>query len=145
MDQEPDPALLGMAEYSRQQTEQILKQGTTDGITGNGLPIVLLTMRGARTGRPRHKPVMRVEHKGSYAVVGSSGASTGHPAWYYNLKTHPEVSLQDGVITRRFLAREAGGVERAEWWQRAVAAYPNYDVMQGMTERTLPLFVLDPL
>ena len=145
MNSEPDPAKLGIAEFSRQQVEMILEKGTTEDIPGKGRPIVLLTMRGARSGQLRYKPVMRVEHQGSYAVVGSNGASTGHPAWYYNLKAHPEVSLQDGTAARKFLAHEADGAERAEWWQRAMAAYPDYGAMQARTERTLPLFVLDPL
>lgn len=134
-----------MVDFREGQVQEILEKGTTEAVKGNGLPIVLLTLRGARSGKLRYTPVMRVEHNGSYAVVGSKGASATHPAWYYNIKAHPEVSLQDGTETKRCFAREVEGDERAEWWQRAVAAYPDYDVMQNMTDRTLPVFVLDPL
>jgi deazaflavin-dependent oxidoreductase (nitroreductase family) len=82
---------------------------------------VLVTMRGAKTGKLREIPVMRVEHDRSYAVVGSKGASQQDPAWYHNLKAHPEVSLQDGTQTKQYVAREVEGDERAEWWERAVA------------------------
>jgi deazaflavin-dependent oxidoreductase (nitroreductase family) len=88
---------------------------------------------------------MRVEHNGSYAVVGSYGASPTHPTWYYNIEANPEVSLQDGTQTKTYLAREADGEERAQWWDRAVTAYPSYAEMQTRTDRVLPVFVLDPI
>lgn len=112
---------------------------------GNGLPIVLVTVLGAKTGKLREIPVMRVEHGGSYAVVGSKGTSPAHPAWYHNLKANPEVSLQDGTETKRYHAREVDGSERVEWWERTVTAYPAYAEMQKITERVIPIFVLDPI
>jgi deazaflavin-dependent oxidoreductase (nitroreductase family) len=139
---EPDARMDG---YRRQHIDKIRETGTTDSVRGNGLPIVLVTMRGAKTGKLREVPVMRVEHDQSYAVVGSKGASPQHPAWYHNLKAHPEVSLQDGSQTKQYVAREVEGDERAEWWERAVAAYPAYAEMQKITERVIPVFVLDPI
>lgn len=121
------------------------KTGTTDSVRGNGLPIVLVNMRGAKTGKSREIPVMRVAHDRSYAVVGSKGASPQHPACHHNLKAHPEVSLQDGTETKRYVAREVDGSERAEWWERAVAAYPAYAEMQKITERIVPVFMLAPI
>jgi deazaflavin-dependent oxidoreductase (nitroreductase family) len=105
---------------------------------------VLLTLRGAKTGKLRYTPVMRVEHNGSYAVVASKGGAPAHPTWYYNIKAHPEFPLQDGTVTKDYVAREVEGAERAEWWERAVAAYPSYAEYQEKTDRLIPVFVLDP-
>ncbi|MCS0635336.1 nitroreductase family deazaflavin-dependent oxidoreductase [Streptomyces sp. LP05-1] len=127
-----------------EQIEQILRTGTTEGVGVAGLPIVLLTLRGAKSGRPRHTPVMRVEHNGSYAVVASKGGAPENPVWYHNITAHPEVSLQDGTVTKTYIAREASGDERARWWERAVAAFPPYADYQTRTDRRIPVFVLDP-
>lgn len=108
------------------QTSKILETGTTEGIEVLGSPIVLLTLRGAKTGKLRYTPVMRVEHDGRYAVVASKGGASEHPIWYHNIKAYPEFSLQDGTVTKDYVAREVEGAERAEWWERAVAAYPPY-------------------
>jgi deazaflavin-dependent oxidoreductase (nitroreductase family) len=132
------------AEWVRNQTKQILDAGTTEGVEVMGMPVVLLTLRGAKTGKLRYTPVMRVEHNGSYAVVASKGGAPEHPTWYHNIKAHPEFRLQDGTETKEYVAREVEGAERSEWWERAVAAYPAYAEYQEKTTRQIPVFVLDP-
>lgn len=109
-----------------------------------GMPVVVLTMRGARTGKTRKVPLMRVEHDGRYAAVASMGGAPQHPVWYYNLLAHPDLVLQDGLERTRMRARELSGEERAVWWDRAVAAYPDYAAYQRRTTRTIPVFVLEP-
>jgi deazaflavin-dependent oxidoreductase (nitroreductase family) len=135
---------LSPTEWVQEQTKKILETGTTEGILVLGKPIVLLTVRGAKTGALRYTPVMRVEHDGSYAVVASKGGAPEHPTWYYNIAAHPEVVLQDGTVVKDYVAREVDGAERAEWWERAVAAYPSYAEYQEKTDRQIPVFVLDP-
>jgi F420H(2)-dependent quinone reductase len=135
---------LSPTEWVQNQTQTILKTGTTEGIEILGSPIVLLTLRGAKTGKLRYTPVMRVEHNGSYAVVASKGGAPAHPTWYYNIKAHPEFALQDGTVTKDYVAREVEGTERAEWWERAVEAFPSYAEYQVKTDRQIPVFVLDP-
>lgn len=135
---------LSPTDWVQNQTKTIRETGTTEGLEVNGAPIVLLTLRGARTGKLRHTPVMRVEHGGSYAVVASKGGAPEHPTWYYNIKAHPEFTLQDGTTTKEYAAREVDGAERAEWWERAVAAFPAYADYQEKTDRDIPVFVLDP-
>ncbi|HXW78446.1 MAG TPA: nitroreductase family deazaflavin-dependent oxidoreductase, partial [Acidimicrobiales bacterium] len=110
-----------------------------------GLPIVVVTARGNQSGKVRKFPVMRVEHDGEYALVASKGGAPDNPSWYYNLVGHPdEVMLQDGPAPRAVTVRELAGAERAEWWQRAVAAYPPYAEYQQKTEREIPVFVATP-
>ncbi|MFG1699639.1 nitroreductase family deazaflavin-dependent oxidoreductase [Nonomuraea sp. NPDC049309] len=135
---------LSPTEWVREQTKKILETGTTEGVQVQGRPVVLLTVRGAKTGKLRYTPVMRVEHEGSYAVVASKGGAPEHPTWYHNIKAHPEVRLQDGTVTRTYVAREVDGEERTAWWERAVAAFPPYADYQVKTERRIPVFVLDP-
>ncbi|WP_439656994.1 nitroreductase family deazaflavin-dependent oxidoreductase [Lentzea sp. HUAS TT2] len=135
---------LSPTEWVQNQTKQILETGTTEGVKVVGRPIVLLTVRGAKSGALRYTPVMRVEHDGSYAVVASKGGAPEHPTWYFNIKAHPEIVLQDGTEAKEYTAREVDGAERAEWWERAVAAFPNYAEYQEKTDRLIPLFVLDP-
>jgi deazaflavin-dependent oxidoreductase (nitroreductase family) len=135
---------LSPSDWVSDQTEKILRTGTTEGIEVQGSPIVLLTLRGAKSGKLRYTPVMRVEHDGSYAVVASKGGAPTHPVWYHNIKAHPEFPLQDGTVTRTYVAREVSGDERARWWERAVRAYPSYAEYQTKTDRQIPVFVLDP-
>jgi F420H(2)-dependent quinone reductase len=135
---------LSPTRFVRNQTRKVSETGTTESIEWLGSPVVLLTLRGAKTGKLRYTPVMRVEHNGSYAVVASNGALDQHPTWYYNIKAYPEFSLRDGTVTKNYVAREVEGAERAEWWEWAVAAYPSYAEYQEKTERQFPLFVLDP-
>jgi F420H(2)-dependent quinone reductase len=133
------------ADWVREQTQKILETGTTEGVEVRGAPIILMTLRGARSGKLRYTPVMRVEHDGSYAVVASKGGAPEHPVWYANLKAHPTIRLQDGTATRTYEAREVSGEERARWWDRAVEAFPSYAEYQTKTDREIPVFVLDPV
>ncbi|MET9231543.1 nitroreductase family deazaflavin-dependent oxidoreductase [Lentzea sp. NPDC003310] len=137
-------AELSPTEWVQNQTKTILETGTTEGVKVLGRPIVLLTVRGAKSGKLRYTPVMRVEHDGSYAVVASKCGAPEHPTWYHNIKAYPEIVLQDGAEAKDFTAREVGGEERARWWERAVAAFPNYAEYQEKTDREIPVFVLDP-
>lgn len=107
-----------------------------------GLPIVIFTTRGRRSAKVRKTPVMRVEHEGEYALVASKGGAPEHPLWYFNLLAHPdEVTLQDGSEPFDVTVRQVSGDERAEWWDRAVAAFPNYGDYQNQTSREIPVFV----
>lgn len=110
-----------------------------------GLPVVIVTCRGASTGAIRKVPLMRVEHDGVYLAVASLGGAPKNPVWYRNLVANPEVTLQDGSQVSRRVAREIHGEEYAQWWPRAVAAFPDYAGYQRKTSRTIPLFVLEPL
>lgn len=111
----------------------------------NGHPVIILTSVGAKTGKLRKNPLMRVEHGGEYAVVASLGGAPRHPVWYHNLTANPRVELQDGPVKKEYLAREVTGGERAIWWERAVAAWPDYAAYQEKTTRTIPVFVLTPV
>jgi deazaflavin-dependent oxidoreductase (nitroreductase family) len=133
------------AQWVREQVEAIEKSGGTEGTTLRGLPVVLITNRGAKTGKLRKTPLMRVEHDGSYAAVGSQGGAPRHPVWYYNLIAEPHVELQDGPVKQDMIARLVTGAERAAWWERAVAAFPDYADYQKKTDREIPVFVLEPV
>ena len=132
--------------WVRDQVELYESSGGTRGTTlrDTGLPVVIITNRGARTGAVHKTPVMRVEHGGRYAAVASQGGAPSHPFWYHNLRAHPRVQLQDGPDTQDMTAREVSGGERAQWWERAVAAYPPYAEYQQKTSRQIPVFVLEP-
>ena len=132
-------------EWVRKQVELYESSGGTKGTTIVGRPVVVLTMLGAKTGKLRKIPLMRVEHEGRYAAVASMGGQPKHPVWYYNLLAHPLLELQDGAVKREFRARLVEGEERSLWWERAVEAYPEYAEYQKKTERVIPVFVLDPL
>ena len=131
--------------WVRDQVEEYESSGGTTGITlrDTGLPVVIITNRGARSGKVRKTPVMRVEHGGSYAAVASQGGAPTHPLWYYNLRAEPRVELQDGPRKQDMVAREVSGDERERWWERAVAAYPPYAEYQRKTSRVIPVFVLE--
>jgi deazaflavin-dependent oxidoreductase (nitroreductase family) len=131
------------SEWVRDQVELYERTGGVEGNEIMGLPIVVITSRGARSGNLRKNPVMRVEHDGVYAAVASKGGAPEHPEWYHNLVAHPEVDLQDGPEPASYVARLAEGEERAEWWERAVAAFPNYAEYQQKTDREIPLFLLE--
>lgn len=119
-----------------------MSSGSTAGIDMKGKPIVLLTTVGAKTGKIRKTPLMRVEHDGEYAIVASVGGAPRHPVWYWNVKAHPRVALQDGEVTKEYTAREIEGEEKDLWWQRAVQAYPEYADYQQKTDRQIPVFLL---
>jgi len=129
--------------FVRDMVEQIEQAGTT-AVISHGKGVVLLTMRGAKSGKIRKVPLMRVEHDGEYAVVASLGGAPQHPVWYYNLKANPEIQLQDGEVTSGFVARELVGEERELWWARSVEAWPDYANYQTKTDRVLPVFLLEP-
>jgi F420H(2)-dependent quinone reductase len=133
------------AAWVRDQVEAYEGSGGTKATTlrDTGLPVVIVTNRGAKTGAVRKTPVMRVEHDGTYVAVASYGGAPEHPVWYHNLKKNPRVEVQDGPDKWEMTAREISGDERAIWWERAVAAYPPYAEYQQRTERLIPLFVLE--
>ena len=133
------------ASRSAEQVALYESSGGTRGTTLRGYPVIVLTTRGNLTGKVRKTPLMRVEHDGRYAVVASQGGAPNHPVWYYNVTADPHVTLQDGPTVRDYLAHEARGEEKAEWWAIAVAAYPDYAAYQRRTEREIPLFVLEPV
>ncbi|MFF9803790.1 nitroreductase family deazaflavin-dependent oxidoreductase [Streptomyces coeruleorubidus] len=138
---EPSPT-----QWVRKQVELYESSGGTEGTTlqGSKMPVVILTSRGVRSGKLRKTPVMRVEHEGSYAAVASLGGAPKHPVWYFNIKADPHVELQDGPVKQDMIAREVTGQEKADWWERAVAAYPAYADYQKKTDREIPVFVLEP-
>jgi F420H(2)-dependent quinone reductase len=133
------------ASWVRDQVDKVTEAGTTDAVDIQGMKVVLMTMRGAKSGKIRKVPVMRVEKDGVYAAVASLGGAPKNPVWYYNLKADPKVTLQDGEATGEYVAREIEGAEYDEWWPRAVAAYPPYAEYQTKTTRKIPLFLLDPV
>ena len=137
---EPSPT-----DWARKQAELYERSSGAEGTTLRGRPVVLLTSVGARTGKLRKTPLMRVEHDGRYAVVASLGGAPKHPVWYHNLVAHPLVELQDGPVRKDFVAREVSGDERDDWWQRAVEAWPDYASYQKRTSRVIPVFVLTPV
>ena len=132
------------ADYVRETVDLYESSGGTEGNTMKGRPIIILTTTGAKSGKTRKTPLMRVEHDGSYAVVASLGGAPKNPVWYYNVVANPEVELQDGATKKRYTAHEATGEEKAQWWARATAAWPDYDNYQINTDREIPLFVLTP-
>ncbi|APU12722.1 MULTISPECIES: nitroreductase family deazaflavin-dependent oxidoreductase [Actinoalloteichus] len=132
------------SERTREQVELYESSGGTEGTTLQGLPVIVLTTLGARSGRLRKNALMRVEHEGSYAVVASLGGSPKHPVWYYNLRSEPRAELQDLTVKKDYIAREVTGDEKAVWWKRAVDAFPPYAEYQQKTTREIPVFVLTP-
>ena len=132
-------------DWVRKQVERYESSGGTEGTTILDRPVVVVTSKGAKTGKLRKNPVMRVEHDGCYAAVASLGGAPKHPVWYYNLLAEPLVELQDGPVKKDMRARLVEGEEKAQWWQRAVDAFPNYAEYQQKTERDIPVFVLEPV
>lgn len=132
------------ADWARTQAELFEATNGAEGAELRGMPIIVLTSVGAKSGLLRKTALMRVEHDGEYAVVASLGGAPKHPVWYFNLLKNPNVELQDGAVKRDFVAREVTGDEKAVWWQRSVAAYPPYADYQEKTDRQIPVFVLTP-
>jgi deazaflavin-dependent oxidoreductase (nitroreductase family) len=131
--------------WVRAHVEQIVQAGTTDAVTMKGRATVLMTYRGARTGKVRKTPLMRIEHEGCYAVVASQGGMPTNPQWYASLIAEPVIELQDGTVTRQYRAREVFDDEKALWWLRAVEAFPDYADYQRRTDRPIPVLVAEPL
>jgi F420H(2)-dependent quinone reductase len=138
-DYEPSPI-----DWVREQVERYERSNGAEANTlrDTGMPVVILTMRGAQSGKVRKVPLMRVEHDGDYLAVGSQGGAPKHPQWVHNLRAEPRVALQDGSDKSERNVRELDGDERAEWWDRAVAAYPPYADYQQRTDRLIPVFLL---
>ncbi|EGD54863.1 nitroreductase family deazaflavin-dependent oxidoreductase [Gordonia neofelifaecis] len=134
---------LSPTDWVRNQTEKILAAGTTEAIDLMGMKVVLFTTTGAKSGKERYVPLMRVEEDGKYAMVASKGGAPTHPLWYFNVKANPQVTVQDGDVVKTMTAREISGDERAHWWELAVAAYPPYAEYQEKTTRQIPVFVLE--
>jgi deazaflavin-dependent oxidoreductase (nitroreductase family) len=133
------------SDWARENADLYIASGGTQGTELKGMPVVLLTTIGAKSGKLRKTPLMRVEHDGAYAVVASLGGAPKNPVWYYNIVANPHVELQDGTASGDYQAREVFGEEKAIWWQRAVAAYPDYADYQRKTDRDIPVFVLTPI
>ncbi|GII97695.1 deazaflavin-dependent oxidoreductase (nitroreductase family) [Sediminihabitans luteus] len=133
-----DPHAAGqVAEYEA--------SGGTRSTTMRGRPVVIVTMRGATSGKVRKVPLMRVEHDGTYAIVASKGGAPQHPVWYRNLAADPHVEVQDGPDKHDYVAREVHDDERDLWWERAVAAWPDYAQYAERTDRLIPVVVLEPV
>jgi F420H(2)-dependent quinone reductase len=137
---EPSPS-----EWVREQVEEYERSGGTRSTTlrDTGMPVVIVTSRGVRSGKLRKTPLMRVEHGGRYLAVASQGGAPKHPVWYHNLMADPLVELQDGPVKQDMRARVLTGDERAEWWERAVATFPPYADYEKRTEREIPVFLLE--
>ncbi len=133
----------GTSEWARVQAEVYEASGGTESTELRGRPVIVLTSVGAKTGKLRKTALMRVEHDGDYAVVASKGGAPQHPVWYWNLVKNPHVELQDGAEKHDYTARELDGDEYATWWERAVAAWPDYANYQTRTDRRIPVFVLE--
>jgi deazaflavin-dependent oxidoreductase (nitroreductase family) len=139
---EPSPA-----DWVRNQVAEYEASGGTRANTllDTGMPVIIVTTRGNKSGKIRKTPLMRVEHDGEYALVASKGGAPTHPVWYYNLVADPShVTVQDGPEPVSMVVREAEGDEKALWWDRAVAAYPPYAEYQAKTDRPIPLFIATP-
>ena len=133
-------------QWVREQVETYERTGGREANTlrDTGLPIIIVTTRGAKSAATRKTPLMRVEHDGAYALVASMGGAPKHPVWYFNVKAHPdEVKIQDGPAPFNVNVRELSGDERATWWERAVAAFPPYAEYQQKTSRVIPVFVAE--
>ena len=128
--------------WARKQAEAFEASNGETSNTLRGMPIIVLTTVGAKSGKLRKTALMRVEHDGEYAIVASLGGAPKHPVWYWNVKKHPHVELQDGGEKHDYEARELEGEERETWWARAVEAYPPYADYQVKTERLIPVFRL---
>ncbi|MGC5169083.1 nitroreductase family deazaflavin-dependent oxidoreductase [Microbacterium sp. DT81.1] len=137
--------LPSTSEWARTQAERYEASGGAEANTLRGVPIIVLTTVGAKTGALRKTALMRVEHDGRYAVVASRGGAPEAPQWYWNLRKNSHVELQDGEVKRDYVARELSGDERSEWWARSVAVWPDYDQYQKKTDRLIAVFLLEPV
>jgi len=138
---EPSPQ-----QWVRDQVELYERTGGREGNTllDRGLPVVIYSTRGAKSGKVRKQPLMRVEHDGAYLMVGSMGGAPEDPAWVANVRKYPDqVTVQDGPAPWDGVARELTGEEKALWWERAVAAFPDYAEYQKKTDREIPVFLVE--
>ena len=130
--------------------EQVARYEATDGAEANTLrgsddPVVVITSLGAKSGKVRKNPVMRVEKDGKYVAIASLGGAPRNPEWYHNFLAHPEVDLQDGAVRKSYRARLLDGEEREQWWAYAVETWPTYGDYQRKTDRRIPVFLLEPV
>jgi F420H(2)-dependent quinone reductase len=132
------------SKWVRDQVQEYEGSGGTSGTTMRDMPVIIVTTIGAKSGKVRKVPLMRVEHEGEYAAVASMGGAPRNPVWYANLVANPRVEVRDGTVVRAMTAREVEGQEKAMWWQRCVAAFPDYATYQEKTQRAIPVFVLTP-
>ncbi len=130
--------------WARAQAEAFEASGGREANELRGVPIIVLTTVGAKTGALRKTALMRVEHDGEYVVVASRGGAPEEPAWGANIRRHPHVELQDGAVKRDYTARELAGAEREQWWRRAASVWPDYDAYQAKTDRKIAVFLLEP-
>src|ERR1700760_3084981 len=137
---EPSPS-----DWARDQVETIERSGGTEGTDNQGHPVIVLTTVGAKSGKLRKTPLMRVEHDGEYAVVASLGGAPKNPVWYYNVVANPQVELQDGPAKQDYTAREVHDEEYQVWLKRAIEVWPDYADYQTKTTRLMPIFVLSPI
>ncbi len=135
---EPSPSA-----WVREQVETYERTGGQEANTllNTGMPVIILTTRGNKSGKVRKSPLMRVEHDGEYALIASMGGAPKHPVWYYNITSDPAATVQDGPEPFPVTVRELRGDERAVWWTRAVSAFPPYADYQKRTERVIPVFL----
>ena len=134
-------------EWVREQVELYEGSGGTEGTTlrDTGLPVIIVTNRGNKTGAIRKTPLMRVKDGDNYALVGSRGGAPTNPVWVYNLRADGNVEIQDGTEVHTMRAREVeDDAERARVWAAAVAAFPNYEEYQNRTARRIPVFIAEP-
>jgi deazaflavin-dependent oxidoreductase (nitroreductase family) len=132
------------SDWARKQAEAFEASNGEKANTLRGVPIIVLTTVGAKTGALRKTALMRVGHDGRYAVVASKGGAPDEPRWAENMRREPHVELQDGDAKQDYTARELSGDERTEWWARATAVWPDYDNYQTKTDRQIAIFVLEP-
>ena len=144
--------MLLIGEYEPSPTgrvrEQVELYEATNGVKGgtlNGRPVIILTYKGAKSGKIRKIPLMRIEHQGTYAVAASNAGAATHPLWYRNIVSNPLVALQDGALKHEMRAREVFGDEKNDWWKRADAAWPDFPVYRARAGREIPILVLEPL
>jgi deazaflavin-dependent oxidoreductase (nitroreductase family) len=127
--------------------DQVASYEATGGAEGGelgGLPVVILTTTGARSGGVRKNPVMRVERDGTYAAIASYAGNPNNPQWYYNLLAHPDATVQDGKSVHRVRARELSGAEKQAWWELADSLNPNYAKYRASAGRDIPVLALEP-
>lgn len=125
-----------------EQVELYERTGGAEGNTLQGKPVIILTTKGAKSGKIRKTPLMRVTDGTRYAVVASQGGAPTNPSWYHNIMADPHVSLQDGAVVGNYVARRVEAEEREKWWAMATEVWPDYEEYQGKTDREIPLFVL---
>lgn len=130
--------------FAADHVQRYEESGGTEGTTLMDAPVMILHTKGRKTGKVRKSPLMRVEHDGRYAAIGSLGGAPKHPVWYLNVVANPDVVVQDGPVVHDLRARVLKGAEREEWWRRATEVWPAYADYQARTDRVIPVVLLEP-